>query len=226
MEQLRIFRNHFYAGGICWPSHFGLVTWEPRLRSVFLCSGTMYRPCTWASSPCTQNANSGQLALRSARLNPGFWGTGTEKFSEFSIFWNFFLMKQRRIARNHLYAGGICWPSNFGIVASEPRLRSVFSCSSTMQCAARLSITRQGARFLKRKAFVPPRGLKLHGCFWFSALQLNANFPNCTCYRSLYLFYQILLYRFRVWHGPVFRLASSSRAICQIAEIPGYKIKV
>ena len=34
-------------------------------------------PCTWASSTCTQRAISGQLAVRSASLGPGFWGTGT-----------------------------------------------------------------------------------------------------------------------------------------------------
>ena len=35
-------------------------------------------------------------------------------------------MKQRRIARNHLYAGGSCWPSNFGLVTSEPGSRDNF----------------------------------------------------------------------------------------------------
>ena len=29
-------------------------------------------PCTWASSTCTQRAISGQLAVRSASLDPGF----------------------------------------------------------------------------------------------------------------------------------------------------------
>ena len=29
-------------------------------------------PCTWAPSTCTQRANSGQLAVRSASLDPGF----------------------------------------------------------------------------------------------------------------------------------------------------------
>jgi hypothetical protein len=33
-------------------------------------------------------------------------------------------MEQRRIARNHLYADGSCWPSNFGLVTSEPRART------------------------------------------------------------------------------------------------------
>ena len=133
-------------------------------------------------------------------------------------------MKQRRITGNHLYAGGICWPSNFGIVASEPRLRSVFSCSSTMQCAARLSITRQGARFLKRKAFVPPRGLKLHGCFLIFCTAVECESSKLYFLPQLVSILLDTLYRFRVWHGPVFRLASSSQAIWQIAEIPGYKI--
>ena len=89
-------------------------------------------------------------------------------------------MKQRRIARNHLYAGGSCWPSNFGLVTSEPRLRSVFSCSSTMQCAARLSVTRQGARFPKRHAFVPSRGLISTGLFLIFCTAVEREFRNCT----------------------------------------------
>ena len=76
-------------------------------------------------------------------------------------------MEQRRIARKHPYAGGSCWPSNFGLVTSEPLLWSVFLCSSTMECPGRLSVTRQGARFLKRNAFVPARALKWQGCFDF-----------------------------------------------------------
>ena len=67
-----------------------------------------------------------------------------------------FLMKQCQIARNHLYAGGSCLPSNFGLVTSEPRLRSVFSCSITMKCAARLLATRQGVIFPNFRAFPRP----------------------------------------------------------------------
>ena len=81
-------------------------------------------------------------------------------------------MEQRRIARKHLYAGGSCWPSNFGLVISEPRLWSVFSWLSTMECPGRVSVTRQGARFLKRRAFVPARALKWQGWFWFIKVDL------------------------------------------------------
>jgi hypothetical protein len=80
-------------------------------------------------------------------------------------------MEQRRIARKHLHAGGSCWPSNFGLVTSEPRLCSFYSCSSTMQCPGRLSVTRQGARFWKRTQICLPEALKLQGCFLFIKVQ-------------------------------------------------------
>ena len=87
-------------------------------------------------------------------------------------------MKQRRIARNHLYAGGSCWPSNFGLVTSEPRLRSFHSCSSTMQCPARLSVTRQGARSLKRAQIVPSRGSKVTGLFLIFCTAVECKFSK------------------------------------------------
>ena len=98
-----------------------------------------------------------------------------------------------RSSRYGLYFRASCWPASFGLFTSESRLCSFHSCSSTMQCPARLSVTRQGARFLKRPQICLPEALKLQGCFQFFALQLNVNFPNCTFYCSLYCFYYILL---------------------------------
>ena len=89
-------------------------------------------------------------------------------------------MKQRRIARNHLYAGGSCWPSNFGLVTSEPRLCSFHSCSSTMQCPARLSVTPQGARFLKRPQICLPEALISTGLFLIFCTAVEREFRNCT----------------------------------------------
>ena len=107
-------------------------------------------------------------------------------------------MEQRRIARKHLHAGGSCWPSNFGLVTSEPRLWSVFSWLSTMECPGRVSVTRQGARFLKRRAFVPVRALKWQGCFWF----IKVDLPRTTV--------NIL----QDQHDPVFRICQ------QLADLP------
>ena len=102
-------------------------------------------------------------------------------------------MQQRRIARNHLYAGGSCWPSNFGLVTSEPRLRSVFSCSSTMECPARLSVTRQGAKFLKRTQIVLSRGSKVTGLFLVFCTAVECEFSKLYFLLQLVLF---LLYTF------------------------------
>ena len=49
-----------------------------------------------------------------------------------------------------------------------------------MQCAARLSVTRQGAGFPKRRAFVLSRGLISTGLFLIFCTAVEREFRNCT----------------------------------------------
>jgi hypothetical protein len=80
-----------------------------------------------------------------------------------------------------------------------------------------------GCEISKTQSFGAFSRPKITGLFLIFCTAAECEFPNCTFYRSLYLFYSVLLYRFRVWHDPVFRLASSSQAA---AEIHGYRIKI
>jgi hypothetical protein len=123
-------------------------------------------------------------------------------------------MKQRRIARKHLYAGGSCWPSNFGLVTSEPRLWSVFSWLSTMEYPGRLSVTRQGARFPKRRTFVPSRALKWQGCFWFVHYSWTWIFQTVLFTAACIVFTLYFYTKPRYEHGPVFRIWQ------QLADLP------
>ena len=132
-------------------------------------------------------------------------------------------MKQRRSARNHLYAGGSCWPSNFGLVTSEPRLRSVFSCSSTMECAARLAVTRQGARFPKRSAFVPSRVLHSQACFLTFCTAVECKFSKLY---FLPQFVCILLSTFVQILSLARPCISSRQQQPAAARQPGDKIKI
>jgi hypothetical protein len=102
-------------------------------------------------------------------------------------------MKRRQSARMHLYASGSCWPSNFGLATSQPRLWSLFSWLSTMECAARLAVTRQDARFPKRSAFVPSRAYIHRPVFW-----IFCNTIGCKLSKLYFLpqFFRILLSTF------------------------------
>ena len=85
-----------------------------------------------------------------------------------------------RSSRYDLYFRGSCWPASFGLLTSEPRLCSFHSCSSTMQCPARLSVTPQGARFLKRGQICLPEALISTGLFLIFCTAVEREFRNCT----------------------------------------------
>ena len=97
-------------------------------------------------------------------------------------------MKQRRIARKHLYDGGSCWPSNFGLVTSEPTLWSVFFMFEHERMPRTAVSYSAGCEISETPSFFAGPSPKMTRLFLSFVPQLNVNFPDCTFYRSLFFF--------------------------------------